>query len=583
MGSFFRLKPFIRENKLYYILGILALVGTNILQLFIPRLLGQLTDGIAEYQVGYLDLIRYMALIVGISVLIAVCRFLWRIFVMGNARKLEYTIRNMLFRHLQSLSSRFFDTHKTGDLMAHATNDVRALRMALGPGVVMTTDALFLSSIIIFMMVRTIDWRLTVFALLPLPFMVAVVTMAGRIIHKRFRIVQEAFSNLSDRTQENISGMRVVKGFAQEEPEIERFREVNQENVDKNMHLVRAWGLFMPLVQFLSALAFIIAMGYGGISVIEGRITIGDFVAFNSYLAMLTWPMIAIGFVMNVVQRGKASMDRLNDLFDERPEVYNEEDALPVEKIQGDIEFSNLTFHYPGSKTPALEDVSFSVPAGSTLGILGRTGAGKTTLVNLLLRMHNPPRGTVFVDGVDVRKLPLETLRRHIGYVPQDNFLFSTTIRDNIDFGDTGKSPEEIEYAAKLAQVYDNIIAFPKKFDTLVGERGVTLSGGQKQRLSIARALVKDPSILILDDSLSAVDTETEEAILRNLQSIMENRTTILIAHRISTLKQADQTVVIDDGRVLQQGTHDRLITEPGLYRELYEKQLLEEEIDSVS
>ncbi len=465
--------------------------------------------------------------------------------------------------------------------MAHATNDIQAVRMALGPGIVLSTDAIFLSTIIIIMMVRTIDLRLTVLALMPLPFMVAVVTGFGRVIHRRFKLVQEAFSSLSDRAQENFSGIRVVKGFAQEAAEMDRFRAVNQTNVDKNMHLVRVWGLFMPLVQFLSALSFIIALGYGGIMVIDGTITLGDFVAFNSYLAMLTWPMLAIGWVMNMIQRGKASMDRLNALFDERPEIYDEEDVLPIEKLQGEVEFRHLNFTYPGSDEAALKDISFSVPAGHTLGILGRTGSGKTTLVNLLLRLFNAPRGTVFIDGVDIRKIPLETLREQVGYVPQDNFLFSTTIRSNVDFADTKRAPEDIEEYTKLAQVYDNIAEFPKKFDTLVGERGVTLSGGQKQRLSIARALVKEPSILIMDDSLSAVDTETEEAILNNLKGVMAARTTILIAHRISTLKQADQIVVIDEGSVIQQGTHEQLIAEPGLYKELYEKQLLEEEIES--
>lgn len=581
MNSFFRLKPFIRDNKLYYILGILSLIGTNILQLFIPRLLGQLTDGLAGFQLTTMDLLRYIALIVGISIGIALTRFLWRIFVMGNARKLEFTLRNMLFQHLQSLSTSFFNRHKTGDLMAHATNDIQAVRMALGPGIVLSTDAIFLSTIIIIMMVRTIDLRLTVLALMPLPFMVAVVTGFGRVIHRRFKLVQEAFSSLSDRAQENFSGIRVVKGFAQEAAEMDRFRAVNQTNVDKNMHLVRVWGLFMPLVQFLSALSFIIALGYGGIMVIDGTITLGDFVAFNSYLAMLTWPMLAIGWVMNMIQRGKASMDRLNALFDERPEIYDEEDVLPIEKLQGEVEFRHLNFTYPGSDEAALKDISFSVPAGHTLGILGRTGSGKTTLVNLLLRLFNAPRGTVFIDGVDIRKIPLETLREQVGYVPQDNFLFSTTIRSNVDFADTKRAPEDIEEYTKLAQVYDNIAEFPKKFDTLVGERGVTLSGGQKQRLSIARALVKEPSILIMDDSLSAVDTETEEAILNNLKGVMAARTTILIAHRISTLKQADQIVVIDEGSVIQQGTHEQLIAEPGLYKELYEKQLLEEEIES--
>jgi ATP-binding cassette subfamily B multidrug efflux pump len=582
MKEFLALKGFIIKHKWMYILGFISVLVTDIFQIFIPKIVGLFTD---DVQTGFISTSRvfsYMGLILLLAAGMFLFRYFWRMLIFGTARKLEYQLRNDLFAHYQSLSTSFFNNVKTGDLMAHATNDLTAVRFAAAAGVIMLVDTVTLITFTLFMMIQTISLKLTVVGLLPLPALAFVALRIGKTIHKRFRKSQESFSLLTDRVQENISGMRVVKAFVQEEPEVEKFQQTNDLNYQRNMRVAQMQALFHPLVQFISGISLVLVLGYGGILVIRQEITLGDFVAFNFYLGLLTWPMLAMGWMINVFQRGAASMGRINDLFAKKGEIYDSAEKIkPLEEISGDIRFDKLSFRYPGSSEYALKNINFHIPVGTSLAIVGRTGSGKSTLANLLVRLYNVDSGSLQIDGKSIDEIPLEVLRSRIGYVPQDNFLFSATIKENIGFGLDEYTSDQVKQAAESAQLLDNIVDFPRQFDTMLGERGVTLSGGQKQRLSIARALIKNPSILILDDSLSAVDTRTEEAILHRLKHLMNNRTTILIAHRISTIEHADQIIVLDEGSIVEQGDHESLLAQNGLYRQMYEKQLLEEKIAS--
>jgi ATP-binding cassette subfamily B protein len=579
MRNFLTLKDFFLKHKWTYVVGILWLVLVDVLQLLIPKILGTYTDELRDGAFVAERLIYYSLLIFGIAIFMFIFRYLWRIYIMGSARLLEFRLRSDLYSHLQKMSTNYFNNKKTGDLMAHATNDINAVRMAAGPGIIMIFDAIVLIIVAVFLMAQTISLKLTIVAILPLPFLTMATRKFGTLMHHRFRLIQESFSGISERVQENLSGMRVVKSFVQEKEEINKFKLANQDYVDKNMSFERVHVLFHAIVQFISGMSILIVLFYGGILVINQEISLGDFVAFNSYIALLAWPMMAIGRVVNILQRGAASMARLNEIYQTEPEIHDFPELLNPEitDLKGDISIHGLSFSYPGSPLDALSNINIEVKNGHTLAIIGRTGSGKTTLANLLLRLYNNEVGEILIDGHELKTIPLEVLRNSIGYVPQDNFLFSTTIRENIAFGVDHYDDEMIQAAAKAAGIYKDIMGFPEQFETMVGERGVSLSGGQKQRISIARALIKNPSILILDDSLSAVDTKTEELILHNLRTVRQSRTNIIIAHRISTIKDADEIIVLDEGTIIERGTHDELLSVKGTYYELYQKQLLED------
>jgi len=571
------LLPYFKRFGLWYAGGILCLVFTNAGQLLIPQFLRRAVDTISS---GFFDLSVILPIVLLIAVTavgIGVGRFGWRFFLIGAARRIETELRHRLYTHLQSLSSSFYNRAKIGDLMARFTNDMNAIRMASGFALVALIDGVFLSSAILVILFSE-DVRLTLLAISPLPLVTVFVIVFGKTVGQRFREVQEEFSHLSEHVQESLSGIRVLKTFVKERHFFQRFERLNQDYCDRQMSLVRVWGLFFPLFTFFSGMTTLLFLFFGGRAVMQGRLSPGDFTAFIAYLEMMIWPMIGAGFTINLIQRGGASLGRINRLLEEQPDIVTPAD--PARSVRhSDIVIRGLDFRYPGTEEPVLRDLSMRVPQGRILGILGRTGSGKSTLVRLLPRLLDPPEGTVFIGGQDVRRYDLATLRSHIGVVPQDTFLFSTTIEENIAIGRKEWEPSDVHRVAGVSTISRDLEQFPLGLETVVGERGITLSGGQKQRVAISRALFTDPRILILDDALSAVDTETENTILDGLNEVFEGRTVILISHRVSTLKMADSIVVLDEGRIVQRGSHEQLMAEEGFYREVYNLQQLEEQL----
>jgi ATP-binding cassette subfamily B protein len=511
--------------------------------------------------------------------------------VIGISRDIEFDLRNDLFAHLERLSYSYYQRNRTGDIMAKATNDLNAVRMLLGPAIMYSANTIvFTAGALAFML--AISPKLTLYAFLPLPIVSIVIQYFGRRIHERFERIQAMFSDISARAQENFSGARVIRAYVQEQAEIAAFEGANQEYIRRSLGLVRLMGMLWPTLELMLGVAVVIVLWLGGRQVLLGRMTVGDFVAFNTYMVQLTWPVIALGWVINIFQRGTASMGRINEILKEQPEIADEPaltsgeagvrarlDVSPTD-IQGEVEFRNLNFAYNG--VPVLNDINLRIPAGSSLAIVGPTGSGKTTLVNLIPRIYDASPGVVLIDGKPIREFPLETLRRKIGFVPQETFLFSDTIRENIAFGKHDAHLPEVQSAAEAANIAQDIESFPESYSTTVGERGITLSGGQKQRTAIARALLRSPRILILDDALSSVDTHTEDKILNHLREVMQGRTTIFISHRVSTVRNADRIAVLHHGQIVELGTHDELIARNGYYTDLYNKQLLEEELAEV-
>ena len=560
-----------------YLIGIAILVVIDYLQtdqpLIVTDAINAITDGTFTGNVVRTTIIR----LVIIAVAVFLGRIGWRWFIFGSARKIERDMRNDLYNHLQTLDQEFFHEHKAGEIMAYMSSDIETVRMAFAVTVMMGLDTITIGITTIYKMITKIDLRLSLLCFIPMIMVILVSTFIGREMHKRYLARQKAFDALSDFVQEKLNGMKVIKAFVQEEKEWREFDKVNMETRTKNIREARTQAFMWPFMRMIAGLSMALAVGYGGYIAIIGRIDVGQFSGFIMYLNMLIWPMAAIGRIINIMTRGSASMKRLEAVLGAEAGIKDSPDAKHVEgSPDGRIEARNLTFAYNDEDGDVLKNVSFTVEKGQTLGIVGRTGSGKTTLVNLMMRVFDPPKDMLYIGGREIHEIPLQDLRSAIGYVPQDNFLFSDTISANIAFGDRTKTQLEIEEAAKTACVHDNIVDFTDGYETLIGERGVSLSGGQKQRISIARALILDPEILILDDSVSAVDTDTEEQILRHLKETRGGKTNIIIAHRISTLQQADKIIVIDGNTIAETGTHDELLALNGIYADMYNRQLLE-------
>lgn len=545
---------------------------TSYIQTIFPKVLGNAIDILKENGFKpdsvYLNIVYMLLIALGTFA----GSYFWRNLIIGNGRNMECFLREKLFDHFQELSPEFYNRRKTGDLIAYAINDINAVRMTFGPATAMLINGIVICAISIYSMAQAINWRITILSLTPIPVIMFIMFRIGKLVRSRFNKVQESFAAISDRVQENINGIRVIKAYVQEEGEVKKFEELNEKMAKSNLDMVRISSYLSPLIEICFTISFVLNLIIGGKMVLKGDISLGDFVAFNGYLTMIMTPVISIGRVITIFQRGMASLNRLNEIFDTENEIKEIENNIKT-SISGNIEIKKLFFSYPQATENALEDINLTVKKGSTLGIVGKTGAGKSTLVNLLLRMHNAQTGMIFFDGIDINHYNIKKLRNSFGFVSQDNFLFKASIEDNIKFFKDIYSHEEVIEAAKNSCIYESIMEFSENFKTILGERGVNISGGQKQRISIARALIKKPEILVLDDSLSAVDTITETEILKNIKKVRKDKTTIIIANRISQVLDADEIIVMDKGKICEKGSHLELIEKGGLYYDIYKSQ----------
>ncbi|MBH0156014.1 ATP-binding cassette domain-containing protein [Fictibacillus sp. 5RED26] len=573
MRVFLQLMWYFKQEKWRYIGGIVMLAFVSLGLLVPPKVVGLIVDHIEEGTITEEILWKYAAVLISIAIGIYVLRYIWRILIFGSAVKLAMLLRNRLYEHFTKKSQEFYQKRRVGDLMAHSTNDLQAIQQTAGDGVLTLVDSLMMGGFTLIAMATTISWKLTLVSLLPLPIMAWATNKYGTMLHKRFHSAQEAFSTLNDKVQESISGTRVIKAFGQEKDDIDSFSDLSKDAVRKNMAVARVDSLFDPTISLIIGFSFFLAVGYGSILVTRNELTIGELVSFTSYLGLLIWPMLAFGWLFNIVERGRASYDRVESLLAVKEDI---EDNGSIENSpKGDISFLLKQFSYTTGAS-VLSDIHFTLKRGQTLGVVGKTGSGKTTLCKLLLREFQLRSDDIILDNHDICEYKLDALRSSIGYVPQDHFLFSATIAENIAFSKVDSPFSEIKEAAELASIHKDISHFKYGYETVVGERGVTLSGGQKQRISIARALIKNPEMLILDDSLSAVDAKTEESILRQLKNKRQNQTTIITAHRLSSIAHCDLIIVLENGTIVQRGTHHSLLNEEGWYKETYEKQALE-------
>ena len=578
MGVYKKLSWFFKQEKKAYITGISFLIFVAFLQLLPPKILGTIIDLIKQGTLTKAVLIKWLVILFLTAITQYLFRYIWRMNIWGTSAKLERILRKRLFDHFTAMDAGFFQKYRVGDLMAHATNDLNAIRNVAGGGILTFVDSVITGSITIVAMMIIVDWRLTLIALLPLPFLGVASRVLGSKLHERFRKAQAAFSHMNDKTQESITGMKVIKTFGQEKENIEEFKTKTAQVVAENRKVYKIDSLFDPVMTFIIGISYILTITLGGYMVMTNVISIGDFVTFINYIAMLVWPMFAIGRLFNILERGSASYDRIEKVLKEETKIVEDPHALNT-AITGDVNYSIEKFCYPKTSTVVLENVNFELKRGQTLGIVGKTGSGKTTIFKLLLREYDRYKGQITYGDHDIRDYSLDALLQHIGYVPQDQFLFSTTIMDNIRFANQDLDQSKVEYAAKLTAIHEDILEMEDGYNTLVGERGVSLSGGQKQRLAIARALIINPELLILDDALSAVDAKTEEAILSDLKKERSEQTTIIAAHRISSVMHADEIIVIDNGGISERGTHKQLLEINGWYKQMHDKQQLERNV----